>query len=364
MIKDTPNTEQVKVEDLESLAAHWGAILESEGMPAELPLTDEQLVEEQGEDFEDEESFGSRKPVENVGAADGYFEGQPEDGGLCSPGAPPELTLGDEQVLARIRECGWAATLQEAGVHSTEQLERLADANAAYLMAAGPDGRHTVVGMAGATKGDVDRAANRAEAELVEDLFEETVEETRLAAAEISCRLERFGWACSEEGLYGSLRGRFHRKTVSALLSSLVEGGAIRRVRSRATGARLVALADASRETLAAAANTVALCARQSARNVRIKGKVFARGASGSRPEEKSPADLSQRHSQVLNLDLVAAMIEPSGRVPRRDRRESLRHRFEQSFVGARSYFAKDVLYLGERFFYGVHIRRVGGQEH
>ena len=52
-----------------------------------------------------------------------------------------------------------------------------------------------------------------------------------------------------------------------------------------------------------------------------------------------------------MNLDLVAAVIEPSGRVRRRERRESFRHRFEESVVGARSHFAKDVLYLGERFF-------------
>jgi DNA-binding MarR family transcriptional regulator len=295
VIKDTPDTGQVKVEDLESLAAHWGAILESEGMPAELLLASEQLVEEQGEDLEDGEDFAPRKRVENVGTTDEYFEGEPEDDG-AREGEPqrPRLTPGDEQVLARLRECGWAATPQEAGVHSDEQLSRLADANAAYLMAGGPDGRCTVVAMAGATRGDVERAANRAAAELLEELFEETVAETRLAAAEISRRLERLGGAACEEELYGSLLGRFHCGTVSALLRVLVENGTVRRVRSRATGARLVALADASRETLAGAAKTVARCARQSARNVRISGKTFARGASGSRPEDRSPAEVER----------------------------------------------------------------------
>lgn len=295
MIKDTPNTGRVKVEDLESLAARWGAILESEDMPAELPLTDEQSVEEQGEDFEDGESFGPRKPVENLGTTDEYFEAEPEDDG-AREGEPerPQLTPGDEQVLSRIRECGWAATPQEAGVHSPEQLSRLAGANAAYLMAGGPDGHYTVVAMAGATTGDVERAANRAEAERLQELFEETVAETRQAAAGISRRLERLGGASSEVDLYGSLLGRFHRDTVSALLPVLAEGGAIRRVHSRATGARLVALAGASRETLAAAAKTIARCTRQSARNARLKGKTFARGASGSRPEDRSPAEVER----------------------------------------------------------------------
>jgi hypothetical protein len=218
---------------------------------------------------------------------------EPEDDG-AREGEPqrPALTLGDEQVLSRIRECGWAATLQEAGVHSEEQLSRLAGAGAAYLMAGGPDGRYTVVAMAGATGGDVERAANRAAAERLQELFEETVEETRLAAAQISGRLERLGGAACEEELYGSLLGRFHRDTVSALLRVLAENGAIRRVRSRATGARLVALTGASRETLAATAKSVARCARQSARNTHIRGKTFARGASGSRPEDRSPADI------------------------------------------------------------------------
>ncbi|MEW6637997.1 MAG: hypothetical protein AB1425_14425, partial [Actinomycetota bacterium] len=114
------------------------------------------------------------------------------------------------------------------------------------------------------------------------------------AAAEISRRLERLGGAACEEGLYGSLLGRFHRDAVSALLRVLVENGAVRRVRSRATGARLVALAGAPHEALAGAAKTLARCARQSARSARLEGKALARGASGSRPEDRSPADVER----------------------------------------------------------------------
>jgi hypothetical protein len=307
MIKDTPSSEQVKAEakieqalaaglagggSVEELLAAYEEALAGEGMPAELAPLAEEFVEERGEEFEDEESFGPRKRVENVGAADGYFEPEPADDGSPSRAAErPALTLGDEQVLERIRERGWAATLDEAGVHSAEQLERLADANAAYLMAGGPDGRRTVIGMAGATRGDVERAAERAEAERLSDRFEETVEEARRGAAAVDARLRRLGGACSEGELVGSLLGRFHRGTVSALLTALAEGGGIRQVRSRSTGVRIVAFADASREALTGAAKTVARCARESARNVRLKGKVFARGASGSRPEEGSPAD-------------------------------------------------------------------------
>jgi hypothetical protein len=43
-----------------------------------------------------------------------------------------------------------------------------------------------------------------------------------------------------------------------------------------------------------------------------------------------------QRHSQVLHLDLVTAVVEPPGGISRSDLRERLLHRFQQGFVGAR----------------------------
>jgi Asp-tRNA(Asn)/Glu-tRNA(Gln) amidotransferase A subunit family amidase len=58
------------------------------------------------------------------------------------------------------------------------------------------------------------------------------------------------------------------------------------------------------------------------------------------------PSVFSQRYSQVLNLDLVAAVIKPSGGVSRGDLRERLLHRFEEGFVGARTELSEDVLYL------------------
>jgi hypothetical protein len=44
-----------------------------------------------------------------------------------------------------------------------------------------------------------------------------------------------------------------------------------------------------------------------------------------------------QRYSQVLNLDLVATVIEPSSDVSRSDLGERLLHCLQQSFVGART---------------------------
>ena len=58
----------------------------------------------------------------------------------------------------------------------------------------------------------------------------------------------------------------------------------------------------------------------------------------------------------------MAAVIEPSCDVTGSDRQARLLHRLEQGFVGTRSYFAKDVLYLAESLFNGIQIRRVGGR--
>ena len=46
---------------------------------------------------------------------------------------------------------------------------------------------------------------------------------------------------------------------------------------------------------------------------------------------------VSQRYSQILNLDLVPAVIEPSCRITGSNLRERLLHRFEEGFMGARS---------------------------
>src|SRR5919112_6670419 len=65
-----------------------------------------------------------------------------------------------------------------------------------------------------------------------------------------------------------------------------------------------------------------------------------------------------------MNLDLVAAVIEPSSGIGGGDLGERLFHRLKQGFVAAPTELSEDVLYLGERLLYGVQVRRVGGHEH
>src|SRR3954451_5068550 len=61
---------------------------------------------------------------------------------------------------------------------------------------------------------------------------------------------------------------------------------------------------------------------------------------------------------------LVAAVRKPSRHVFERDRGHRLRDRLVQRLAGARRSLPDDVLYLRERFFYRVEVRRVGGKEH
>jgi hypothetical protein len=63
---------------------------------------------------------------------------------------------------------------------------------------------------------------------------------------------------------------------------------------------------------------------------------------------------LLQRYSQVLNLDLVTAVVKPSSAITRSDRRMRLLHRLQQSFVGAPTKLSQNVLDLGERLLNGV----------
>src|SRR5215211_7860842 len=81
---------------------------------------------------------------------------------------------------------------------------------------------------------------------------------------------------------------------------------------------------------------------------------------------EPGPQEMSslQRYSQVLNLELVAAMTEPPCGVSGGDLGECPLHRLQQGFVGARSELPQDVLYLAEGLLYGVQVRRIGGHEH
>jgi hypothetical protein len=211
-------------------------VLAAEGMPAE---------------------FTNGEPVSFV-ALDDVVTAEPEetDGDAAEDGASRlrpgvELSPADRAVVERIKAAGWAATPEEVHAH-LDQIERLADAGVAYLRACG---RWVVLAMAGATVGDVRRAAARARSS--ERETRRRPEQSRLhekeyreeLAVEILHRLKRRGGALEERTLETSLRThqpRLRRK----VLVRLAETGQIRKVRCRSSGTTLVVLASAPRDSV------------------------------------------------------------------------------------------------------------------
>src|SRR5215217_4843850 len=66
--------------------------------------------------------------------------------------------------------------------------------------------------------------------------------------------------------------------------------------------------------------------------------------------------------SKRLNHNAVPTVLEKPPRVASTDSRERLPHRLHQGLAGSGLGFAQEVLYLGEGFFDGVKVRRVGRQ--
>ena len=61
-----------------------------------------------------------------------------------------------------------------------------------------------------------------------------------------------------------------------------------------------------------------------------------------------------------MGRSTVAAMLEEAASITRRQRVESFAHRLYERLAGARPGSAQQCLELGERFFDGVEIGRVG----
>jgi hypothetical protein len=211
-------------------------ILAAEGMPAEFP---------------------NDEPVSFV-ALDEVVAAEPEetDGDAADDGAPrlragDDLTSADRTVVKRIKAAGWAATPEEVHAHP-DQMKHLADAGIAYLRTCG---RRVVLAMAGATVGDVRRAAARAR--LSErgtrrrpGQWRPHKEECREElAVEILHRLERRGGAVEERTLEVSLWSRSPGLRREAL-ALLAETGQIRKIRCRSSGTTLVVLASAPRDSV------------------------------------------------------------------------------------------------------------------
>jgi hypothetical protein len=225
-----------RTREVKESAELYERILEAEGMPTEFP-NDERV------------SFAALDEVVAAGPVE-------TDGDAAEDGAPRlragvELSPADRAVAERIKAAGWAATPEEVHAHP-DQMERLADAGVAYLRACG---KRVVLAMPGATVDDVRRAAARVKSsergtrrrpEWSRPHEEECCEEL---AAEILYRLERRGGAVEEWTLETSLRSHqpWLRRATLVLLAGT---GEIRKVRCRSSGATLVVLASAPRDSV------------------------------------------------------------------------------------------------------------------
>lgn len=211
----------------EHIKGRWEAILEKEGLPRELPEAPAEIVElNEGTAGFSEEACDGRGDDERLRPNEGI-------------GLLPE----DRALIVRLKNLGWAATPGEIGA-GPEQIERLADAGAAYLRA---HGKRIVLAMAGATSGDVRRAATRTEyrdqGTGVRPALGPSQEDTSPdeLAAEVIRRLGRNGGVVEERALEVSLRGRPPRLR-NAALALLAERGEARKLRCGSSGATIVVL--------------------------------------------------------------------------------------------------------------------------
>ncbi|MGI8910829.1 MAG: hypothetical protein ACR2JR_09805 [Rubrobacteraceae bacterium] len=211
----------------EHIKGCWEAILEMEGLPRELPEAPAEIVE-------------LNEGV--AGFAEEACDGRGDDE-CFRPNEDIELIPEDRALIARLKNLGWAATPGEIGA-GREQIERLADAGAAYLRA---HGKRIVLAMAGATSGDVRRAATRAEyrdqgtgVRLALGPSQEDTSPEELAA-EVIRRLGRNGGAMEERALEICMWGRPPRLR-NAALALLAERGEVRKLRCGSSGARIVVL--------------------------------------------------------------------------------------------------------------------------
>jgi hypothetical protein len=232
----------------------------------------------------------------------------------------PRLTRDDRELIERIKERGYAVTLDELFFEigaSPESVVRLVEAGEALSeRVAGGQYTHTLFVLASATGGDVRRAGRRADAMVIGERFEGKVASCRRIASDVLDRLHSLGGACSEAELVGGLvldHGA-PRFAVEAVLAELGHEGEIRRVCSRGGARILLALSSAAPEQLAAASRRVAEVEAASRANRRLPRKSFARPASAYDPTDEPPVD-------TRALDRAGEMFREAARRARRESR-------------------------------------------
>ena len=313
--------------------------LEGLGMPAELPTGEAEhsgyaaLVRgfkdglaplgAAGHDEEDEDAASRERAVwsyvEAKLAATDDEELEAVQGAEETPGPLPSLTRAeaidaltarDLAVYDRL-ELDYSLTLKEAfGDAPEEEIDgvvgRLADADLANLMA---HGKERVLALAGATSGDVEKAARRARSERLGERLEEKRAGASVLASGIVERIGSLGRSTTLDALYAAFLPRYPRAAVGAVLSRLAGLGLVnqaarttQRRRGNRTvrvpvGPRLVFDAGLARDEVASALASADAAARSAERvgaaARRIKGEAaFAEPISANHGEREERPDM------------------------------------------------------------------------
>ena len=191
------------------------------------------------------------------------------------PETCPVLSPDDQGLMGTQRDLGHAATFSEAAYeqsHAGSAMDRLAggdfaeNGTAFYRSHRG----HTLLALAGANEGDLDRAANRAEAERIGVAFDGSVSVVSALAGTLVERLGHLGGSSSLDGAVRSLADLgYSREAIRAVMAELYRRGLIRLsirgtapegggATERDTRPRFVTLANAPEGALAAAAKRYA----------------------------------------------------------------------------------------------------------
>ena len=274
-------------------------------------MTEQASLEQKWERILEAEGLG----VAKHGPEHLEFEIVAEEEAVPGPEACPIPTENDYRILDRIRRCGFAATPEEANA-TMGAIRRLADAGFANIRY--HNGRKFLA-LAGATDGDVARAAARHQAEL----DDANVARVQISAAKVArrilSRLRNLGGAADTNQLFATLRADLTASEITSGLQKL--SGKVRRVKTP-HGFDLMFLADVGIEAAVEAAKRLQRISKQVSRHHNLSGKKFLSGASGDRPYNEPNPNTEEAAKDAAGDEFRAAYRKAR---KQEERREALR---------------------------------------
>lgn len=253
-------------------STNYSYLLQAEGLSV---LTEEDLIAYSGNGerplyLATPAGSGDAEGIDLAASSPANATAEPEDGDdEVTAGSCPLLSGFEEDLLDELRQMDGALTMAEAAPHAGASMDALTGAGhpengRAFYRA---HRSHTLLAHAGATAADLDKAANRAEADLIGETFEGMLATADAAASKLVARLAHLGGSSSLEGTVGSLLDLGHpREAVRAVIAELHHRGEVRisvrgaapRDGQRDRRARFISLTTAEDGALANAAKRYA----------------------------------------------------------------------------------------------------------